>query len=592
MDYIILNWEKFYVLFTIATIVYLLYKEVFATAATFLIAIGALVLFNVLETKQVLNSFANEQVAVIIMLLILGKFLKRSQLIENTFQYLFLRTENKTWFTTKMMSVVTVFSGFMNNTPLVALLIPYVTEWGNKHNVSPSKLLIPLSYAAIMGGGLTLIGTSTNLIANTILVDTKGAEFSLGMFDFTLVGLPLVILGIVYLITVGDKLLPDNKVSGESKTNKSEYLVDLKVKEDSELIGKTIEAASLRNLNQLYLVEIVRGSKVISPAGPTEIIFANDYLIFAGATDKIIELVDANIGLEMPNELDQMSAKKEVVEVIIPYNSSIARKKIKHSNFRAQFDAAIIAVRRDGEKLYGKIGEITLKRGDMLLCVAGEDFYKRILGGNDVTLVSNVSELADIKGWRSTMLIGLSSLAILLSGLKLVSLFNSLILLFCTLVITKIIRFGEIKRAVNINLMVIMAGALALGTAMNSTGTAQLIAEKGLVLLSPLGVMGILGGLYLLTNILAAYMTNIAAISVVLPIALSYAEVQGLNFMPFTLCVAFAGSKNFITPIGYQTNLMVYGPGGYKFNDFMKIGLPLTVLFMITTLVTLKIIYF
>lgn len=213
MDYIIANWEKFYVLFTIATIVYLLYKEVFATAATFLIAIGALVLFNILETKQVLNSFANEQVAVIIMLLILGKFLKRSQLIENTFQYLFLRTENKTWFTTKMMSVVTVFSGFMNNTPLVALLIPYVTEWGNKHNVSPSKLLIPLSYAAIMGGGLTLIGTSTNLIANTILVDTKGAEFSLGMFDFTLVGLPLVILGIVYLITVGDKLLPDNKVS-------------------------------------------------------------------------------------------------------------------------------------------------------------------------------------------------------------------------------------------------------------------------------------------------------------------------------------------------------------------------------------------
>ena len=319
---------------------------------------------------------------------------------------------------------------------------------------------------------------------------------------------------------------------------------------------------------------------------------AGDYIIFAGETDNIADIVNLDLGLEMPNDLEKLQRKKEVVEVIVPYNSSLSRKKIKDTDFRARFDAAIIAVRRDGEKLYGKIGEMTLQKGDMMLCVAGHDFYKRIAQAKEVTLISNVRQLQDIDGKKSTSLIVSTVIAILLPALGLLSLFQSLLLLFVFLLLTRVVLFGEVKRAININLIAIMGGALSIGVAMDKSGAANFIATKGLTILEPLGVMGILAGVYLITNLLAAYMTNIAAVSIILPIALSFAELKGYDYKPFLFCVAFAGSKTFLTPIGYQTNLMVYGPGGYKFKDYFKFGFPLTALFMVSTLIILKLIYF
>lgn len=584
---------QLYVVVLVLTTIVLLYKEVYNTAITFLAAVGLLLVPGIVTTNDILQSFANEQVAVIIMLLVIGQFLKRSPVIENLFQNLFLKTKGYYAFTAKMAGFVSLFSGFMNNTPLVALLLPYVTDWGKKNNIAPSKLLIPLSFAAIMGGGLTLIGTSTNLIANSILVAKEGPDAGLSMFSFFLIGAPLVVVGILYIIIFGKRFLPNNtEMLSGFNNNKREYLVDLLVAQGSPLVGKTIGDANLRNLNGLYLVEIVRPDKVRTAPGPKEIMRAGDYLIFAGETDKIVDVVNMNLGLEVPHELEKISQKKEVVEVIVPYNSSLTRKKIKDTDFRARFDAAIIAVRRDGEKLFGKIGDITLKKGDMLLCVAGHDFYKRMSRVKDLTLISNVRQLQDIDGRKSTSLIIASIIAILLPALGLVSLFQSLLLLFVFLLVTKVVLFGEVKRAININLIAIMGGALSIGVAMDKSGTAGLIASEGLSVLKPLGPIGILAGVYLITNVLAAYMTNIAAVSIIMPIALSFAKSNGYDLMPFVFCVAFAGSKTFLTPIGYQTNLMVYGPGGYTFKDYFKFGFPLTAIFMVTTLAILKMIYF
>ncbi len=584
---------QIYVIVVIISTIFLLYKEVYNTSITFLGAVGFLVLPGVISTNDVLSSFANEQVAIIAMLLIIGQFLKRSPVIENLFQRLFLKTKGYLKFTFKMSAYVSLFSGFMNNTPLVALLLPYVIDWGKKNNISPSKLLIPLSFAAIMGGGLTLIGTSTNLIANSIVVGNLGASAGLSMFSFFQIGCPLVVIGILYILIFGNRILPDNSgmISNFNK-NKREYLVDLLVTEKSPLVGKTIGESNLRSLKGLYLVEIVRPDKVRTAPGPKEIMRSGDYIIFAGETDNIADIINLDLGLEMPNDLEKLQHKKEVVEVIVPYNSSLSRKKIKDTDFRAKFDAAIIAVRRDGEKLYGKIGEMTLQKGDMMLCVAGHDFYKRIDQTREVTLISNVRQLQDIDGKKSTSLIISTIIAICLPALGLISLFESLLLLFVFLLLTKVVLFGEVKRAININLIAIMGGALSIGVAMDKSGSAELIATQGLNLLKPLGVMGVLAGVYLITNLLAAYMTNIAAVSIVLPVALSFAELNGYNYQPFLFCVAFAGSKTFLTPIGYQTNLMVYGPGGYKFRDYFKFGFPLTVVFMISTLILLKVIYF
>ena len=584
---------QFYVIGIVLVTIVFLYKEIYNAAITFLGAVGLLLLPGIISTKDVLSSFANEQVAVIIMLLVIGQFLKRSPVIENIFQKLFLKTKGYFSFTAKMTGFVSLFSGFMNNTPLVALLLPYVIDWGRKNKISPSKLLIPLSFAAIMGGGLTLIGTSTNLIANSIIVSKLGSEFELGMFSFFKIGAPLVIIGILYILIFGRKILPENKgMLSNFNDNTTEYLVDLLVKEGSPLVGKTIGDANLRNLNGLYLVEIVRPDKVRTAPGPKEIMRAGDYLIFAGETDKIVDIVNMDLGLEMPNELGKLTQKKEVVEVIIPYNSTLTGKKIKDTDFRSRFDSAIIAVRRDGEKLFGKIGEITLQKGDMMLCVAGHDFYKRVSRAKDLTLISNIRQLQDIEGKKSTSLIVATAISILLPALGLISLFQSLLFLFVFLLLTKIVLFGEVKRAININLIAIMGGALSIGVAMDKSGTAEYIASKGLSVLEPLGPIGMLAGVYLITNILAAYMTNIAAVSIIMPIALSFAQVHNFDVMPFVFCVAFAGSKTFLTPIGYQTNLMVYGPGGYTFKDYFKFGFPLTALFMVTTLIILKLIYF
>jgi len=584
---------QIYVIGVILLTIVFLYREIYNTSITFLGAVGLLVLPGVITTNDVLSSFADEQVAIIVMLLVIGQFLKRSPVIENIFQNLFLKTKGYFKFTFKMTAYVSLFSGFMNNTPLVALLLPYVVDWGKKNNISPSKLLIPLSFAAIMGGGLTLIGTSTNLIANSIVVGEIGPSAGLSMFSFFQIGAPLVLIGIVYILIFGKKILPDNTgmISNFHK-NKREYLVDLLVTEKSPLVGKTIGESNLRSLKGLYLVEIVRPDKVRTAPGPKEIMRAGDYIIFAGETDNIADIVNLDLGLEMPNDLEKLQHKKEVVEVIIPYNSSLSRKKIKDTDFRAKFDAAIIAVRRDGEKLYGKIGEMTLQKGDMMLCVAGHDFYKRIGQAKEVTLISNVRQLQDIDGKKSTSLIISTVIAILLPALGLISLFQSLLLLFVFLLLTRVVLFGEVKRAINVNLIAIMGGALSIGVAMDKSGAARFIATEGLTILEPLGTMGILAGVYLITNLLAAYMTNIAAVSIILPIALSFAELKGYDYKPFLFCVAFAGSKTFLTPIGYQTNLMVYGPGGYKFKDYFKFGLPLTILFMVSTLIILKVIYF
>ena len=583
---------QLYVIGIVLVTIYFLYKEIYNTSIVFLAAVAFLIGPGIIETNDILRSFANEQVAIIVMLLAIGQFLKRSAVIESFFQRLFLKTKGYLSFTTKMTVFVSMFSGVMNNTPLVALLLPYVTEWGKKNNVSPSKLLIPLSFAAIMGGGLTLIGTSTNLIANSILVTKTGNGLS--MFSFITIGAPLVVIGIVYILIFGKRMLPDNKgMISKFQENKREYLVDLLVKTGSPLVGKTIGESNLRSLNGLYLVEIVRPDKVRTAPGPKEIMRAGDYIIFAGQTENIVDVLNMDLGLEMPNDLEQLQSKKEVVEVIMPFNSTLSKKKIKDTDFRARFDAAIIAVRRDGEKLFGKIGEITLQKGDMMLCVAGHDFYKRIDRSKELTLISNVRQLQDIDGRKSLSLIIATAIAILLPAFGLISLFQSLLLLFVYLLLSKVVLFGEVKRSINIGLITIMGGALSIGIAMDRSGTAELIAANGLALLEPFGPIGILAGVYLITNILAAYMTNIAAVSIILPIAISFAQVNHPdNLMPFVFCVAFAGSKTFLTPIGYQTNLMVYGPGGYNFKDYFRFGFPLTIIFMTTTLLILKVLYF
>jgi di/tricarboxylate transporter len=591
-----ITFELIVVFIVILFILFSLYQELLGATFTFVIAVVTLGFFGILTPREILSGFANEQLAVIILLLLLGEIIRQTGVVEILFDRIFKSAKSYRGFLSRMTIIISGFSAFLNNTPLVAVMMPYVNNWCKRNNISPSKFLMPLSYAAILGGCATLIGTSTNLIVNGMVIDQQifPDMKPLNIFEFAYVGVPMIVIGFFYLLFFGEKLLP-NKLDLIEKfsTNTREYLVEAEIRKDSKLIGKTIEEANLRNLKGLFLVEIIRKSFKISSVKPNVILQKDDILIFAGDTETIVEMINSDIGLRLPS-VGMLYKKKqtEVVEIVISHNSSMINKTVKEIRFRAKYDAAVIAVHRNGERISGKIGDIIIKAGDVLLLFTGADFISRSNHTQDFYFISKVKDFQKIEAYKVWTLLGGTVLTILLAALNIVSLFMGLIVLLMVVIAMKIANPKELYKAVDYNLAMIIALALALGTAMIKSGAAELIADLIITAFLPLGKIGLLFGIYFITAILAAYITNKAAVAIIFPISLTMAANLDLNPVPFVLVVSFAAAANFITPHGYQTNLMVYGPGGYSFKDFFRVGAPLTLIYMVVTVFILNLIYF
>ncbi|NQT76752.1 MAG: SLC13 family permease [Bacteroidetes bacterium] len=580
------------VLIVLLFIVVSLYRGIMGPGFTFATGVIVLGLLGILSPGEIMAGFANVQIAVILLLLILGDMIRKTSVVAILFDRMFRKSRSYKGFMWRMTILVGGFSAFLNNTPLVAIMMPYLYRWGKKNNIPVSKLLIPLSYAAILGGCATLIGTSTNLIVNGLVEDqTVFPEFtSLGLFDFSIVGVPMILIGFVYLIFFAEKLLPVRKDAMDDFSAKSrEYMVEVLVRKTSGMIGKSVGEAGLRNLEGLFLAEIIRESEVIRPVSPSTFIREGDILLFAGDTQTIVEMIDSDSGLQLSQV--GMFAKKphtEVLEIVISHNSTMITKTVRETNFRGKYDAAIIAIHRNGEKVSGKIGNVKLNAGDVLLLLVGDDFNNLSSETLDFYLISKIKDFRKLKPYKLVVLLGGIALAILLSALNVISLFMALTILLILVMILKIASPKDVHKSLDLNLGIIIALSLALGIAMVKTGLAHIIADNFIRALEPFGVIGLLAGIFVITNLLASYITNKASVALIFPISITVASDLGLSDpTPFILIVAFAGAANFITPIGYQTNLMVYGPGGYAFKDFFKIGFPLTVLYAITTVTIL-----
>ncbi len=558
-----------------------LYLEWFKPTVVFFIAILFLVFTGILDSEEALSGFANEQLAVIILLLIISDIFKKSSVIHVVFNFFFGEKKSSFSFQFIMMSVVAGFSAFFNNTPLVAMMMPYVSKWSKQNGVSASKLLIPLSYAAILGGCVTLIGTSTNLIVDGMAVNA-GFE-PLSIFDFTIVGLPMLVIGIVYLLLFGNRLLPSSNVyENEEQGFSREYLVETQIKSSSKLIGKSVEDVGLRSLIGVYLVEIVRLNGGISPVNPEEILQDGDVLIFAGDPSSIEEFKNSSLGLTLPKVVERMlDDHASINEVAISFNSSLTGKLVKETDFRARFDAAIVAVHRNGERLSGKIGDITLKAGDILLVFSGRDFLTRTKSNQAFYILTHTEKPKNINVGKVSIVFTSLLLAIGLAALGIIPLLSGLGAVLLIAILMKIVPLNEIRKGLDFDLIVLIAFGLAFGKAMINSGASEYLAELFLILNPYIGSLGFLMLIFLVTNILAAYITNKASVAILFPISVSLAMELGLNPIPFILIVSFGAAANFITPIGYQTNLMVYGPGGYSFKDYFKIGWPLTLMYMI-----------
>ena len=585
--------QEYIVIAVILGLMIVLYKDYMRPVVAFLLANIILLISDINQSSDVLAGFANEQLMVVLLLLVVSDVIQKTNVIEYIFSKFFKDGLSLRSFLIRMVPGVTTFSGFINNTPLVAMLLPYVNNWAERNKISPSKVLIPLSYATIIGGTLTLVGTSTNLVVNGFVQE---AGFKpLGMFDFTIPGLVVAVVGIFYLVLFSGKLLPDRKTPIQNyKDAKREYLSELIVSTTSNLIGRTIEQAGLRNLKGLYLVEIIRNDQKITAVGPDEKINEKDILIFAGDTATILDLVKANNGLELPASVQPASTEKvNVVECIVSPDSSLIGNTVKDLNFRSRFDGSIIAVNRGENRIQGKIGEIKIQSGDLLLVLAGNDFEDRIRTTHDVYPVSQVHEFSNFNPIKSTVLIlGLVAVFVL-SALSVLTLFKGLLLLMCLIVLLNIIKYNELSKNIDFDLYFVLALALGLGKSISNSGLdkeiafgvnsiAGLVESKALLLLA----------IYVVTNLLAVLVTNKAAVAIMFPVTVEILRQLGVADMtPFFLAIAFAGSAEFLTPYGYQTNLMVYGPGGYKFKDYLKFGWPLTLLYTISVVTVLSLVY-
>ncbi len=590
-----ITFELILVFTVIVFILVSLYLDLLGASFTFLVAVVVLGLFGVLTPREMLSGFANEQIAVIIMLLLLGDIIRKTPVIEYIFDKMFLKAKNYRGFMSRMVIFVSGFSAFLNNTPLVAVMMPYVNSWCKKNNISPSKFLMPLSYAAILGGCATLIGTSTNLIVNGLVIDQEIIPdlSSLHIFDFVYVGVPMILVGFLYLVFFGDKLLPERpelleEFTGQNRT----YMVETVVRPGSPLVGQTIEESGLRNIKDLYLVEIVRRNRHMFVVSNSMLIEEEDMLVFAGDKEPVADLMKNNMGLTLPS-VGMLSRKKhtEMVEIVISHNSNLINKSLKDINFRAKYDAAVIAIHRNEEQITTPQREVSLKAGDVLLLYGGSDFLSRAYDTQDFYFISTVKKFEKLEDYKVVILLGGLFAAIILSALNVISLFMGLLIVLILSLILKMSNPKDLPKAIDYDLALIIVMSLALGTAMIKSGAAGLIADLFISVFTPLGNVGVLTGIFLVTTLLAAYITNKAAVALIFPISLTISVELGLDPTPFILVVAYASAANFMTPHGYQTNLMVYGPGGYTYRDFFRVGTPLTFLYMVVTVGLLSLIY-
>lgn len=575
-----LGFSQGYVLVVVVFLVLSLYREWFNPALTFFIATVALLLGQVITPVEMLQGLSNQQI-ILIFLLVLVTAGIRTVVGTDAFSRLFNPNLSPKAFLFRMMLTVSSLSSVLNNTPIVAFMIPYVKDWAQKTGHPASKFLIPLSFATILGGMITVIGTSTNLVLNGLI-----SQYNLpllGFQHFFYLGLSVTVLGAAYLYFVGYHLLPSNPNEIEAlRENVKEYIIETEIGRGSSLIGKSVKDAGLRNLKDVFLVEIIRDEKVISPVSPDEILEEKDALFFSGNTQAIYQLIKEDNGLSVPENQDTEPEEQfNFVEAVIPANSELIGVRIRDSDFRKKFHASIIAIHRNGKRVPGKVGEMNLAGGDFLLLLAGD---QRENGSNHEKDLFFLSVPKKVKSERNKNIrvIGLLSVLLLISGVVgLVPLFDICLVILTGFVFFGVLTIAEIRRELDLSLLLILVCSLAVGVALEKSGAADLIADVLVSSVQSLGPVAVLASLFLVTTLLTALITNAAAVSIVFPIAMSIAEQMDLSYTPFFMAIAFAASGDFMTPIGYQTNLMVYGPGGYSFRDFFKVGSPLTVMYTV-----------
>ncbi|MBQ0929197.1 SLC13 family permease [Ideonella alba] len=574
-----MTWQQGLVFATLALLIVELVRGRRAPGTLFAGAAFLFVMLDFIPMKDALRQFTNNGLITVVVLLLLSIVLDKSRMLELMAEKL-VRGPYR-WALVKLYGATAVYSAFLNNTAVVASLIGPLK--GNREH-SAARLLIPMCYAATLGGILTLVGTSTNLLVSSLLAGRHMPE--LHLFDLFPVGILIVLSCGAVMILLYPRLL---KAQPPAEDEASDYFLEAEVLPDCPLVGKTIEQAGLRNLGHLFLTEIVRGDNLIAPVEPDRFVNAGDILVFTGDVTRI-DLLAQFPGLRPHGHHDDLPLTN-LVEVVVAAGSTLARRTIREVDFRSNFDAAVVAVRRGAERLGGSIGNTRLEVGDALVLVVGQDFEKRNNLGRNFVIVSKreVQKFVDPrKGWLS--MIGFVAV-IALAAFGLVDFLKGMLLLLVLFLASGLARVADLRRNVPWELIMIIASSLVISEVMLGTGAAKLLAGGLLSGAEQFGPYAALAVLLLATWILTELMTNNAAAALAFPIALGVAEQLGLSPMPFVMAVLYGASCSFATPYGYQTNLMVMAPGRYQLRDYLRAGLPVALTFQAVALVAIPVFF-
>jgi di/tricarboxylate transporter len=559
-----------------------------------MVMIGAVVVLmaaGILTPGEALAGMSNEGMLAVAALFVVAAAIERTGALAALVDRGLGRPKSLAAAQLRTMVAPAALSAFMNNTPVVALMVPAIRDWAKKHRLSVSKLLMPMNAAVVLGGLCTLIGTSTNVVVSGLVTAKRG--HGLGMFDITWLGVPLLLAGLFYLVIASKYLLPDRRPAVSESDDPRQYSLEMLLEDGSPLVGQTIEEAGLRGLEGLYLMEIDRGGHVMAAVAPSERLEAGDRLVFVGVVDSVVELQKIR-GLRPATDqvfkLDDPRSERVLVEAVVSNACPLVGGTIRSGRFRSTYDAVVIAVARGGERVRMKIGDIVLEPGDTLLLEASPDFFERQRSNRHFYLVSEVSGSTPPRHDRAWIALAALVVMVLAAALELVPMVAAALVAASAMVATRCISPNEARRSIEWESLLLIAASFGLAKAMEKTGLDEAVARSAIAAAGD-HPHAVLAAIYFVAMLFTELMSNNAAAVLVFPIAWQTAADMGINPMPFVMAITVAASCGFATPMGYQTNLMIYGPGGYKFSDYMRFGGPLNLLVMSLTVALAPVIW-
>lgn len=546
--------------------------------------LGVLLLTGVLTPSQAVTGFAQPAVVTIAVLYVVAAGLKETGAMTGLTAMLLGKPSSLWGAQLRLSAPVAVASALVNNTPIVAMFLPVLSDWAKQHNLSISRLFMPLSFAAILGGMCTLLGTSTNLLVHGLVLDhadEPGVE-PMGMFTIAWVGVPAAILGIAYIAVAGRFLLPNRDERTFDLSNPRQYTTAMRVDSEAGIVGQTVDQAGLRRLAGLFLARIEREEETLHAVAPTQVLRAGDRLVFVGVLDSVRDLQKIKGLSPVPgDEREELVGPRHasrLIEAVVSQGSPLLGMSIRQASLRTRYGAVVIAAHRQGERIDGRLGDVRLRAGDTLLLETSGDFTERYRNSQDFYLVNELPGAAAPRHARAPL-----ALAVLVGMVALITYDPDRAMAYALaaalgMVLLRCCTGPDARRSVDWQVLTVVGSAFGFATAMEQTGLASVLAGSLVDWGSTLGVWGLLAVVYALTAFFTSIITNNAAAILMFPVALEAARDNDLPLLPFAVCVAVAASAGFATPMGYQTNMMVMGPGGYRMSDFLRFGLPLTIL--------------